>query len=149
MAEISRSIGVATMIFDVEQRIEAPVETVWRYLSEPRLMGAWMAGIDGMRSQDGAPLDLHSRILFSARGAERSSEVVAFEPQRRITLSSTQGRFTATYEYSLRPDGAATVARLRADCVARGPARLVAPLIRVMVRRADQGQLEGLAAAIG
>lgn len=137
------------MIFDVEQRIEAPVGTVWRHLTEPAPMGAWMTGIEAIRSQDGGPLALQSRLLFSARGAERNSDVVAYEPERLITLSSTQGPITATYEYRLRPEGAVTLARLRADCVAKGPARLIAPLLRPLIRRADQGQLERLKAAIG
>lgn len=137
------------MIFEVEQRIAAPVATVWRHLTEPALMGAWMTGIEAIRSQDGRPLALRSRLLFSARGAERTSEVVAYESQRLITLSSSQGPITATYEYSLRSEGAAAVAKLRADCVAKGPARLIAPLLRPLIRRADQGQLERLKAAIG
>ena len=67
--------------------------------------------------------------------------MAAFEAERLIALRSTQGAFTATYTYRLRPDGPATVVTLEADCVASGLARLLAPLIRHLIRRVDGGQL--------
>lgn len=142
------------MIFEVEQRIAAPVDTVWRYLTDPDVMGDWMPGIQATRSRDGGPLVLNSRLLFSARGADRTSDVVAYEVRRLITLRSTQGPITATYEYSLRPEegpapnDAATIVTLKADCVAKGPARLITPLLRPLIRRADQGQLRLLKSVI-
>lgn len=137
------------MIFRVEQLIEAPIDAVWRHLSEPSLMGTWMSGITDMRTVDGRPLSNGSRLLFTARGAERSSEVVAFEPGRRMTLRSTQGSFTATYQYDLHSEGGATTrASLRAECVARGLIVIVAPLIGLLIRKVDGGQLVQLDQAV-
>ena len=136
------------MIFEVEQRIEAPVDRVWRHLSDPALMAAWMAGVEAMRSADGRPLALGSRLLFQARGAERTREVVAFEAGRQLDLRSVQGPITATYSYRLTPEGKATHVALAADCVAKGPAVLLTPLLRPLIRRADSGQLRALAEAV-
>jgi len=132
------------MIFEVEERIAAPTDVVWRHLSDPALMAAWMPGIEDMHSRDGGPLQTGSELAFRARGAERSSSVAAFDPERLIALQSTQGAFTATYRYGLLANGSATVVTLRADCVASGWMRLLAPLIRVLIRRADSGQLARL-----
>ena len=129
------------MIFQVEERIAAPPEVVWRHLSDPALMAAWMPGIEDMRSRDGGPLRTGSALTFRARGAERSSSVAAFEPERLIALQSTQGAFTATYRYGLRAEGGATIVSLRAECSASGWMRLLAPLIRTLIRQSDRGQL--------
>lgn len=136
------------MIFAVEERIEAPPGVVWRHLTEPVSMSQWMAGIDGIRSRDGGPLKAGSELLFQARGKERTSQVVTFNPERAISLRSVQGGFTATYKYGVRADGAATVVTLEADCVAAGLAKIIAPLLRPMIRKADSGQLAALKKAV-
>ena len=132
------------MIFKVAEHIDAPVAHVWRYLTEPGLMNEWMTGIESVRTEHGRALESGMRLYFSARGTERSSAVVDFETERCIALQSKQGPFTATYRYGLRPDGEATVVELEADCVATGIARIIAPVVRSLIRRSDQNQLTAL-----
>lgn len=139
------------MIFSVDETIEAPVVEVWRHLTEPPLMERWMTGIDNLRSQDGGPLSTDSRLLFTARGNERCSNVVAYHPCERITLQSIQGQITTTYTYEVRPaatDGLATRVTLDANCVAEGIAWIFTPVLRPLIRKADGGQLERLKMAI-
>lgn len=136
------------MIFTAEEGIAAPVAAVWRHLSEPHLMVEWMGGLANLRTRDGGSLAAGSRLLFDARGAERSSDVVDFVPQQRIALRSKQGSFVATYRYCLAPNGAGSVVRLEADCRAKGASRLLLPFLRPLIRRADAGQLVALKANV-
>ncbi|NQY56208.1 MAG: hypothetical protein HRT86_06950 [Ilumatobacteraceae bacterium] len=62
---------------------------------------------------------------------------------RLIELTATSGPVTAHDRYSLEdvPAGATTV-RLVASVAVGGPTRLLAPLVRRSIRRADAGQLD-------
>ncbi len=136
------------MIFSVEETIEAPVGVVWRHLTDPAIMTAWMSGIEDMRLRDGGVLALGSELVFTARGAKRSTKVVEFIPEQSISLQSVQGPVTATYRYTVAPEGTATRVTLQADCAARGLAKLFMPLLRPLIRRTDGGQLKALNTAI-
>lgn len=139
------------MIFSVEETIDAPIDEVWRYLTETSLMQTWMPGLEQLRSHDGKPLSANSRLFFKARGRQRQSDVVAFRTCECIALRSTQGPLTATYTYGIEPagvDGGTTRVTLDADCVAKGLAKVFAPLLRTMIRRADGGQLSRLKAVV-
>ncbi len=136
------------MSFMVEEVIAAPTGLVWKHLSDPTGMSRWMAGIEAMRSADGKPLATGSELIFTARGAERSSRVLECRRGEVLVLQSVQGRVTATYRYRLEDQGEATRVSLQADCVATGWVRLVAPLIGVLMRRADSSQLAALKEAV-
>jgi uncharacterized protein YndB with AHSA1/START domain len=135
-------------MFIAEARIEAPVDQVWQWLSDPAKMSNWMAGVEGMQLRGGKSMCQGAVLDFRSRGGQHTSEVVDFSEPTRLTLRSTQGQFTATYRYSLAEDGTSTLARLEADCHATGWAVLVAPLIRFLASRADRGQMEALRDAV-
>lgn len=144
-----------SLVFEVEERIGFPPAVVWRHLSEPALLAEWMTGCEDFRTLDGGPVKAGSRMVYKARGSERTAEVVAFEAGRRIDLRSSQGGFTATYGYGLEPDGpdggpdgGASRVTLAADCAATGPIRLLAPFLKPLIRKADQGQLARLRTAV-
>ena len=63
-----------------------------------------------------------------------------------LTLRSVQGGVTADYVYTCSAYGDGTRVRLLADCSMTGPVRLLSPLIRTAIRRADSGQLDAFAA---
>lgn len=136
------------LLFDVSETIDRPIEDVWKYLSDPSLFAVWMPGIESSRTQGSEPITAGSTFVFVARGAERTAQVVDFEPQTRISLRSVQGPITAIYDYKLSSVGKGTSVSLVADCSARGWGVLIAPLVRVLARRADQGQLVHLKAAL-
>jgi len=136
------------MILVAEDTVEAGPDLVWRHLTTPELMTAWMPGIESMRTRDGGPLRLGSELIFRARGADRVSDVIEYFQGERLALRSSQGPFTATYVYEIARDGAVTRIRLRAECSAKGAAKFVAPFIRAMIRRVDGGQLKALKSAV-
>lgn len=120
--------------------IDADIEAVWRHLTTPELMGTWMPGVDNLRTADGGTLEPGTLLLFEARGQTRESIVSTCEPTSLMILTSAQGAFTATYRYTLARRGAGTRLALTISCVATGPARLFAPLIRYLMWKSDSSQ---------
>jgi hypothetical protein len=83
-----------------------------------------MPGIPSMRSIDDQRLRAGRRVIFTARGKERETEVIECETEGRITLRASEGAFTAIYRYAVHAtesgievtlDTTCTGARLRAD----------------------------------
>ena len=135
-------------MFSVSEHINADAGVVWKFLSEPKLMERWMPGIERLSTPRGQALSADSTLIFTARGAERTSEVVEFRAGRKITLQSVQVPVTATYRYAITPNGNGTTVSLEATCLAKGWGKIVIPLIRPMIRKVDGGQLRCLKTTI-
>ena len=137
------------LVFEANQKITAAPDVVWRHLTEPALMGVWMFGdAKAMRSADEEPLVRGAQLVFKARGAVRTSEVVEYEAERRLVLRSAQGSIAATYIYEITPERAGTFTTLSVECTAQGVSKVFAPLIRPLIRISDSKQLEALKNAI-
>lgn len=128
-----------TKVFAAQTTIAHPVDAVWARLTDWDHASHWMPGVDALRA-DGTTL------TFTARGRERTGQIAAMDPGRSITLRSVQGGVTADYVYTCAADGAGTRVSLVADCRMTGPVRLLGPLIRSAIRRADSHQLDAFAA---
>lgn len=129
--------------FAVDERIDAPVPQVWETLTDWSRAPEWMKGVDRL-SADG-PTEVGTTLTFTARGKDRTSEIVEVTPGRAVTLRSTQGKVVADYRYRCRADGEATRVELVADCRTDGPLMTVlGPLLRYVIRRTDGGQLRAL-----
>ena len=132
------------MGFEATALIARPVDEVWAALTDWRRAPEWMSGIDGMAA-DGAATGEGTRLVFRSRGAERESTVVGWSPPNRLALQSVQGGVTALYEYACEPADGGTRLTLRAGCRAEGLGwRLALPLIGVLMKRADSGQVSAL-----
>ena len=128
---------------DTETVIDRPIDEVWATMTDWGRAGEWMSSVDGIRL-DGE-MAVGARLLFESRGQERSSEIVAIEPGRSVTLRSVQGGVTADYRYHLESVGAErTRATLVADCRTTGLWTLAKPLLGLVIRRTDGGQMEAL-----
>ena len=62
-----------------------------------------------------------------------------------MVLRSVQGGVTADYRYAVEPAGTGALVTLDADVRTRGAVRLLGPVIRAAIRRADRSQLDRLA----
>ncbi|MFI6907058.1 SRPBCC family protein [Nonomuraea sp. NPDC050394] len=134
--------------FTVDAVIDRPARDVWRVLTDWERAPRWMQGVESMYAESGTRVG--STIIFHARGKTRTSEIADLDEGRSITLVTIQGGVTARYVYRLEPlDGdARTRARLTADLATTGfPWTLLAPLIRLAVRRTDAGQIHALRTA--
>ncbi len=134
--------------FRVSARIDRPAHEVWAFLTNFENAEKWMTGVDDMRPVTPGPPRLGARLKFKARGRERESKITAWDPCRRIALTSTRGGITATYEYSLSPASGSTQLTLEAACQARGFWKLLHPLIVLAMKRNDSTHLAKLKNAI-
>ena len=130
--------------FAVAATIAEPADRVWRALTDWSNAHRWMAGVDWLQADGEAALG--TRIIFHARDHERAATITAWRPGRSLVLRSVQGGVTADYEYALEESGNGTTrVTLTADCHVRSlPCRVLAPLIRMAMRKSDGGQLEAL-----
>ena len=133
-----------TRAFAAETTIDRPVDAVWARLIDWDSAALWMPGVDALRAQ--GPTASGTTLVFTARGKERTGQIAALDPGRSITLRSSQGGVTADYVYACAPHGEGTHLTLVADCRVTGPVRLLGPVIRSAMRRADSGQLDAFAA---
>lgn len=133
-----------TRAFTVATTIDVPVGVVWGRLVDWESVDRWMPGVDAMRAE--GPTAAGTTVVFTARGKERRGRIAELTPGRSITLRSSQGRVSADYVYECVPEGLGTRVSLVADCSTTGYMRLLGPLIRYAIRRADDGQLDDFAA---
>jgi uncharacterized protein YndB with AHSA1/START domain len=135
--------------FEDRTVISADRTAVWAALTDWQRAGRWMPGVDGM-TLDG-PLRVGGRLRYRARGKERSSQIVAVDQGRSISLESRQGGVRSVYDYRLDdgPDGSLeTVVSLAAGVETSGPMRLLGPTIRSAIAKEDGAQLARLKAWI-
>jgi carbon monoxide dehydrogenase subunit G len=142
MTEERRS--TMTEVFAVKTMIDRPIDAVWSRLVDWETAAGWMSGVDALRAK--GPTEVGTELVFTARGKERTGHVAALTQGRSITLRSTQCGVTADYMYACAPQGERTSVSLVADYRMTGPLRLLGPVIRSTVRRADGGQLDAFAA---
>lgn len=132
-------------LFTAKQRIAKPPLVVWGQLADARAMSKWMSGVTSVETADETgDLGQGSTLLFKARGAERTADVLDCVAASLLTIRSTQGQVEATYRYTLEPDADGTRIELTAECTVAGAARLLFPLIKLAVRLSDGGQLRRL-----
>lgn len=128
--------------------VRADAATIWRWLTVPELMNRWMHSIENLRTEDGASLCQDTILRFVARGREHTTRVTEFEPERALSLRSIQGPITADYRYLIDGTDDPCFVTLSIDCRATGPARLIAPLIRIAAWHTDKGQIQRLKSAV-
>jgi carbon monoxide dehydrogenase subunit G len=133
-----------TEVFTAETTIDRPVDAVWARLIDWDFAARWMPGVDALRAQ--GPTQIGTMLIFTTRGKERTGQIAAVNPGRSITLRSVQGGVTADYLYTCAAYGDGTRVSLVADCRMTGPVRLLSPMIRSAIRRADSCQLDTFAA---
>ena len=133
-----------TEVFTAQTTIDRPVDSVWARLVDWDIAARWMPGVDALRAQ--GPTAIGTTLVFTTRGKQRTGQIGALDPGRSITLRSIQGGVTADYVYTCTPYGDGTRVSLVADCRMTGPVRLLSPMIRSAIRRADSGQLDAFAA---
>lgn len=127
-------------VFTSERQITTSRAEVWRLLTDWSAAPAWL-GVSDPRL-DG-PLVRGARLTFEARGKEQSSTVEQVDPPQLLVLRSVQGAVTADYTYRLREiESQGTEVSLQVEVDVHGAMRLLAPVIRSAIRRADGGQLD-------
>ncbi len=143
------------MPVDVMTRItiRRPREEVAAYAADPGHATAWYKNIEAVEWETAPPLAVGSRLRFVARFLGRTLrytyEIRAYEPGRRLTMSTSEGPFPMETTYAwLDEGGEGTVMSLRNRGEPAGFARISAPLMARAMRRANEADLRRLKALI-
>jgi uncharacterized membrane protein len=128
-------------IFNTSEVINAPVHTVWAYLTEPEKLAQWMPAIENVRTANNEHTSPENPLMYRSGGKELFSPVVDYVPLVLIAYQSTRGNFSATYTYQIDATENATQINLIATCQAQGFMRLLQPLLKSVIKKADGNQL--------
>jgi uncharacterized protein YndB with AHSA1/START domain len=111
-----RKIAPDTIL--LERTLDAPVETVWRYLTEAELRSQWfMGGTDATGVGEFDLLVNHDNLsddevpypesYAASKGARWTEQVLRFEPPRLLETTFQSGK-NGTVTYELVPEGGGT-----------------------------------------
>ena len=131
-----------TTAFAVSRVVDRPPAEVWRRLTDWDNAAGWL-GVD--RVGAAGPTAVGTRLRVHTRGKDQLSEITAVDPGRSVTLRSQQGGVTADYTYTVEASDPGSRLTLVADVATSGVWALAGPLLRAVIRRTDQGQLDALA----
>ncbi len=135
-------------IFSANEQVNAPVHTVWAYLTEPNKLAKWMPSIENVHTANGEHTSPENPLMYRTGKKELFSPVVDYVPLVLIAYKSTRGSFSATYTYQIDADGDQTSVSLSAACEATGLMRLLQPLLKSAIAKADGNQLKMLKAVV-
>lgn len=128
-------------IFKTTETINAPVHTVWAFLTEPAKLAKWMPSIENVRTANGEHTSPENPLMFKSGGKDLFSPVVDYVPLVLIAYRTTRGNFSATYTYEIDAAPGTTNISLTATCEASGLMRLFQPLLKSLIKKADSKQL--------
>jgi uncharacterized membrane protein len=143
------------MPVDVETQIEIlrPRAEVAAFASDPDNATAWYRNIKRVEWMTERPLAVGSRVAFAAEFLGRrmayTYEIVALDPGERLVMRTADGPFpmVTIYAWADGPAGS-TVMVLRNRGEPGGFSRLSRPLMSAAMRRANNGDLRRLKAAL-
>jgi hypothetical protein len=129
--------------------IERPPGEVAAFAGDPSNAPAWYRRIESADWQTPPPVRLGSRIRlrarFLGRDLDQVFEVVEMTPGEQVVMRTVDGPFPMRTTSAWRPlSDRATHMALRNECEPVGFARLLAPFVRVALRRAMAGDLAEL-----
>jgi uncharacterized membrane protein len=134
------SLDVVTSIV-----INRPVADVSRYAADPDNAPLWYENIKSVEWKTPRPVQVGSRIDFVAHFLGRrlayTYEVVDFVPGRRLTMRTPGAPFPMETTYTWEAENGATRMSLRNRGTPTGFSALLAPVMSVMVGRANRKDL--------
>jgi hypothetical protein len=125
--------------------INRPVADVSHYAGDPNNAPLWYENIKSVEWQTPPPAQVGSRVDFVAQFLGRrlayTYEFVEFVPGRRLRMQTPGPPFPMETTYTWEDDNGATRMTLRNRGTPRGFAAWLAPLMSVMVGRANRKDL--------
>jgi uncharacterized protein YndB with AHSA1/START domain len=90
-------------VFEREVEIDAPVETVWNALTNPRLWEQWFPGIDSVSGV--SSLQQGADFTWTSEGKSGRGRVVRMEPMQRLEIVTQLGDDQDKHTFQLRSSG--------------------------------------------
>ena len=129
--------------------IARPVDAVAAYAADPSHAPDWYVNIDSVDWKTPPPLRIGSQLQFVARFLGRTLrytyEIAELVPGERVVMRTQQGPFPmeTTYTWAPAPNDE-TLMTLRNRGQPVGFSRLIAPVVRPAMRRANRNDLARL-----
>jgi uncharacterized protein YndB with AHSA1/START domain len=134
--------------FAIETPIARPPAEVFDVVTDLDRLHEWQPMIVAVDQLDDGPLHTGSRLRevreLRGRRLEQTVEVAAFEPGRHFALRVLEGPLPVDGDLRFEPEGNGTRLRLVATGRPHGAQRLLAPLLRVGLRREFRKQYAAL-----
>ena len=131
-----------------EVAIRRPLDEVAAYMIDPAHDPTWIGGVREVRMETPPPLAVGSRVArvayFLRRRVEYVNEVTELDPRRVLDMLSVKAPFPMRVTYSFASAEGATVVRNRVRGAPGGFFAVFGPLLRPMVKRSVQKDLERL-----
>ena len=125
--------------------INRPLADVSQYAADPDNAPLWYENIKAVEWKTPRPLQIGSQIDFVAHFLGRrlayTYEVVEFSPGRRLTMRTPGAPFPMETTYTWDDENGATRMTLRNRGTPRGFSAWLAPLMSLMVARANRKDL--------
>jgi ligand-binding SRPBCC domain-containing protein len=138
-----------TVDVQTEIGIDVPRATVAAYAADPDNATAWYKNIKSVEWRSPRPLAVGTRIAFAAhflgRPLQYTYEVREFIPGERLVQGTTEGPFPMETTYTWEDNGGGgTTMRLRNRGEPSGFSRMLAPMMKSAMRRANRQDLDRL-----
>jgi uncharacterized membrane protein len=131
-----------------EVEISRPRAEVAAYAVDPDNATSWYRNIKSVEWKTPKPLQVGSRIAFSAQFLGRTIaytyEVKAFEPGESFVMATTEGPFAMETTYTWSDAGDATRMTLRNRGKPSGFGKIAAPMMSAAMKRANKADLARL-----
>jgi uncharacterized membrane protein len=132
-----------------EIRIEAPVAKVFEYASNPDNAPSWYKNIKSVEWKTPKPARVGTKVAFSAQFLGRRLsyvyEFIEFIPGVKFVMRTSEGPFPMETTYTWQPiDDRTTQMTLRNKGEPAGFSKLLAPFMKMMMRKANLKDLKNL-----
>ena len=138
--------------FEISERIDRPREEVFEYFIDFDNAAGWLPDVTRIEKLTDGPVAVGTRyreMRWTKKGeASTDMEVIVMAPPGRYSAAFDQGGYSATFSYTLFPDGAGTRINMVCAVRAEGVRGLMAPVISWLLKRQDKHQLRNLKRAM-
>lgn len=132
--------------------IQRPVAEVVAFAGDPSRAPEWYVNIRSVEWQTPSPLAVGSRIAFVAHFLGRrlayTYEIREWVPGERLVMSTAEGPFPMETTYTWAAEGEGTRMTLRNRGEPAGFSAIMAPVMAMMMRRANAADLAKLKAVL-
>lgn len=89
--------------FERDVEIDAPVETVWKMMTNPDLWPQWFPGVDEVSSV--TSVSAGGTFEWKSEGKKGKGKIIKMEPMKRLEIMTQIGDDQDAHIFELRPSG--------------------------------------------
>jgi uncharacterized protein YndB with AHSA1/START domain len=89
--------------FEREVEIDAPVEKVWKVLTDPNHWSKWFPGVDSISTV--TSIGVGGTFMWMSGGQTGQGAIVKMEPMKRLEITTQMGKDKDAHVFVLQPSG--------------------------------------------